>query len=90
MGVVGKVGLFDEGYYPAYYEDTEYERRMGLAGLTVTMGPNVEHDNASTLNTPGSKFGLANGSSYSKNRDLFTSGNHHGFDPYRWRDQAWT
>lgn len=26
------VGLFDEGFYPAYYEDMDYERRLTLAG----------------------------------------------------------
>jgi len=32
MRVVRDVGLFDEGYYPAYFEDTDYERRMFRAG----------------------------------------------------------
>ena len=27
------VGPFDEGFYPAYYEDTDYLYRMGLLGL---------------------------------------------------------
>jgi len=26
------VGLFDEGFYPAYYEDMDFERRLALAG----------------------------------------------------------
>jgi GT2 family glycosyltransferase len=39
MRVVQKVGLFDEGYYPAYFEDTEYERRMGEHGMSLTHGP---------------------------------------------------
>jgi len=89
MGVVGKVGLFDEGYYPAYYEDTEYERRMGQVGLSVVKGPAVNHENASTLNTEGRNFGQSNNLTIRKNRELFASGRQHGFDPYRWRDQAW-
>lgn len=28
-----KVGLFDENFYPAYYEDSDYVRRMELAGI---------------------------------------------------------
>lgn len=28
-----RVGEFDEGFWPAYYEDTDYLYRMGLAGL---------------------------------------------------------
>lgn len=33
---VEKVGYFDENFYPAYYEDTDYYRRMCLAGLEVS------------------------------------------------------
>ena len=90
MGVVRKVGLFDEAYYPAYYEDTEYERRMATFGLAVTTGPSVNHDNASTLKTKNSQFGEANNRTLSSNAQLFASGQPGGFDPYRWRDQAWT
>ena len=28
-----KVGFYDENFYPAYYEDTDYHRRMTLAGI---------------------------------------------------------
>ena len=31
--IVKKVGLFDENYHPAYYEDTDYESRMRRIGL---------------------------------------------------------
>ena len=31
--IVKKVGLFDENYHPAYYEDTDYESRMRRLGL---------------------------------------------------------
>lgn len=30
---VDKVGYFDENFYPAYYEDTDYEHRLDLAGI---------------------------------------------------------
>jgi GT2 family glycosyltransferase len=89
MGVVRTVGLFDEGYYPAYYEDTEYERRMAGLNMPVEMGPEVHHDNSSTLRTPGSRFPTANVKSHKANKDLYGSGRHHGFDPYRWREQSW-
>jgi len=89
MGVVKAVGLFDEGYYPAYYEDTDYERRVGRAGLSCVHGPATHHDNASTLNTPGSGFGNRNGHSFERNKALFEEDRHLGFDPYRWREQAW-
>jgi len=89
MGVVSKVGLFDEGYFPAYFEDTEYERRLERAGLEVLLGPSVGHDNASTLNTPRANFGVRNKLSHAANKALFESGEHGGFDPFRWRAQAW-
>jgi len=90
MGVVQKFGLFDEGYYPAYFEDTDYERRVGRAGSPPLLGPEVHHDNASTLQTPRSDFGGKNKASHAANEALFKSDRHHGFDPYRWRAQAWT
>jgi GT2 family glycosyltransferase len=89
MGVVHKVGLFDEGYYPAYFEDVEYVRRMGRKGLVPVMGPETFHDNSSTLATPGTKFKDRNGSSWESNRSLYDSETFCGFDPYRWRDLGW-
>ena len=65
-----------------------YERRMGEQG--VTHGPAVQHENASTLNTPRRNFGAQNTATYRSNKALFESGKHHGFDPYRWKGQSWT
>ena len=47
---VAQVGLFDEGFYPAYFEDLDYARRLHAAGLPVveTDIP-VHHDNSSTI-----------------------------------------
>jgi len=47
---VRTVGLFDEGFYPAYFEDRDYERRCHAAGIPVveTDIP-VHHDNSSTI-----------------------------------------
>jgi len=89
MGVVEKAGLFDEGYYPAYYEDTEYERRLSQAGIGLTIGPAVGHDNASTLNSPGRNFGRFNTQTQKANQELYKSQKHGGFSPSRWRAQAW-
>jgi len=89
MEVVHKVGLFDEGYYPAYYEDTEYERRLSQCGIGLTNGPSVHHDNASTLNTPSAGFGAKNTVSFNANQQLYKSQEHGGFSPFRWRRQAW-
>ena len=89
MGVVSQVGLFDEGYYPAFYEDKEFERRCADGGVSVDRGPEVDHFNSSTLHTPGAGFEEANSRSFHENRALFNSGRHGGFDPFRWRRQAW-
>jgi hypothetical protein len=32
-GIVEKVGLFDENYFPAYYEDEDFENRARIMGL---------------------------------------------------------
>jgi len=89
MGVVHKVGLFDEGYFPAYYEDKDYERRCKDAGVKIDRGPAVKHENSSTLHTPNRNFATTNKNSFHKNRQLFESGEAGGFDPFRWRNQAW-
>lgn len=89
MGVVSKLGLFDEGYYPAYFEDTDYERRLDRANVEIVRGPHVGHENASTLNTPGAGFGARNAGSHKENAALYREDKHHGFDPFRWRAQAW-
>jgi len=89
MGVVSQVGLFDEGYYPAFYEDKEYERRCAEGGVEVMRGPEVDHFNSSTLHTPGAGFEMRNEHTFAANRTLFNSGERGGFDPMRWRMQAW-
>jgi len=89
MGIVKRFGLFDEGYYPAYFEDVEYERRMKNEGVHLVMGPATDHDNASTLNTPEANFGMKNAHSWDANKTLYQSGQRIGFDPFRWRDLSW-
>lgn len=86
-GVVHRVGLFDEAYYPAYFEDVAYRRAADAAGVEVVHGPAVGHRNSSTLR--GGDFAAANDVSWNANRVLFESGETRGFDPYRWRAQSW-
>jgi len=49
--VVDKVGLFDESFHPAYFEDNDYEWRCSLTDVEVVKSfiP-VAHENSSTLN----------------------------------------
>jgi hypothetical protein len=48
--VVQKVGLFDESFVPAYFEDTDYEARMKFHNVEIERSfiP-VAHDNSSTI-----------------------------------------
>lgn len=45
-----RVGLFDEGFYPAYFEDNDYFYRMRLAGMGWKAIPtDILHYSSSTL-----------------------------------------
>ena len=94
IDVVRKVGLFDENFYPAYFEDNDYQRRLDDAGIAVQYGPEVGHANSSTLQTAGRRFTQANTLSFERNLQYITAKwQHEGptvWDPYRWREQAWT
>lgn len=51
--VVRSVGLFDEYLHPAYFEDTDLERRCEAAGVPVVQsGIPVTHHNSSSLDGP--------------------------------------
>lgn len=48
---IAQVGLFDEcGFYPAYFEDLDMERRVRAAGIPVVQSDvYMHHDNSSTI-----------------------------------------
>jgi GT2 family glycosyltransferase len=47
---VRAVGLFDEGFFPAYFEDTDYQRRAEQAGVPVVkFDVPMTHNNSSTM-----------------------------------------
>ena len=49
--VVDQVGLFDESFHPAYFEDNDYQRRCATYGIPVIQSTiPVHHTNSSTLN----------------------------------------
>ena len=63
--VVKDVGLFDEGFHPAYFEDTDYERRATAVGIgIVRLAGALRHDNSSTL---ASGYAARNAISYGSN-----------------------
>lgn len=68
--VVKKVGLFDEGLHPAYFEDNDMERRVEHAGLAiVNTGIDVHHDNSSTLK---SGYQGLNNATYTDNQRYYS------------------
>ena len=73
--VVERVGLFDEAYYPAYFEDTEFKRRadhlMGF-GVLVYSEAKVFHNNSSTI-CSDSALAVHNHRTYSANSAVYES-----------------
>ncbi len=68
-GMVDKVGLYDENFYPLYFDDNDLERRVDLAGVTKkTLAVKMGHNNSSTLH---SGYQNANSVSYSNNQKLY-------------------
>ena len=69
-GMIDKVGLYDERFYPLYFDDNDLERRIHNAGVPVkTIEAKVHHENSSTLN---SGFAAANSVSYRNNQNLLS------------------
>ena len=71
--VVTVVGLFDEAYYPAYFEDTDYARRaIEMMGSDIVYHTDiaVNHANSSTI---GGGYAQQNQRTYEDNRNLFES-----------------
>lgn len=67
--VVEEVGLYDERFYPLYFDDNDYERRIRNAGLPVRrIDAIVHHENSSTLK---SGYEQKNAVSYRNNNELF-------------------
>ena len=47
---VRRVGLFDESFFPAYFEDNDYQRRAQRAGVGIRrLQVPMIHDNSSTI-----------------------------------------
>ena len=69
---VRTVGLFDEGFYPAYFEDTDWQARARHWGVDVvqTAIP-VHHDNSSTIRED--RYRLANDRTFAANAQHFQS-----------------
>lgn len=68
--VVETVGLYDERFYPLYFDDNDYERRIRNADLPVKrIDAIVHHQNSSTLKGNEQK----NAVSFQNNQKLMTA-----------------
>lgn len=68
-GAILKAGLWDEAFHPIYFDDNDYEWRMGMLGVEFNHIPaKVHHDNSSTLH---SGYQTQNAISYSRNSRLY-------------------
>jgi GT2 family glycosyltransferase len=68
-GMVEKVGLYDERFYPLYFDDNDLERRVDQAQVPKHyIQAKVFHQNSSTLN---SGYQAQNQKSYVANHTLF-------------------
>jgi GT2 family glycosyltransferase len=70
---VARVGLFDEGFFPAYFEDSDMSRRAHHYGVEIVRAdvPMV-HDNSSTLNSD-SHFVNRNSNTFSNNQEHYSN-----------------
>jgi GT2 family glycosyltransferase len=70
---VKRVGLFDEGFFPAYFEDTDYKRRAEQVGVKVVhIDVPMTHDNSSTLRSDP-HFASKNSNTYSNNQTHYSN-----------------
>jgi GT2 family glycosyltransferase len=91
--VVDRVGLFDESFHPAYFEDNDYTRRCERLGVAISNSDiDVDHTNSSTL---AAGFRLLNDHTYKANRSYYKSKvDTDDFSEGRWsvarrRSQSW-
>ncbi len=66
-GAIAKAGLYDERFYPLYFDDNDLERRMEKAGVKANViRAGVNHQNSSSLQNKGKE----NDRTYEANRKL--------------------
>jgi GT2 family glycosyltransferase len=69
--VVERIGLFHEGFHPAYFEDNDFEVRAQRAGITVVPSTAaINHRNSSTL-ASSEKFRDRNAHTFQANLERF-------------------
>ena len=87
--VIEKVGLFDEIFYPAYFEDNDFLRRLDEAGVPVNkISIPIGHDNSSTIRSDP-KLQKLNDKTFSTNHDIYRhKQSRNDFSIYGWKLSA--
>jgi GT2 family glycosyltransferase len=68
-GMIERTGLYDERFYPLYFDDNDLERRANYHNVPINHIPaKVHHDNSSTLQ---SGYTQQNNKTYVNNQRLF-------------------
>ena len=68
---VRRLGLFDEAFFPAYFEDNDYNTRANHHGVTIRkLELSLEHDNSSTLKSDP-VFQALNGDTFASNQAYY-------------------
>jgi GT2 family glycosyltransferase len=66
-GAIAKAGLYDERFYPLYFDDNDLDRRMEKAGVRIQrIAAKVHHENSSSLSGKSQH----NNRTYSANQNL--------------------
>ena len=69
--LIKKVGMMDENFFPAYYEDNDHRYRMKLVGLQWEMFPlSYKHKVSSTLKSR-KEFKVKNKTTFQKNFEYY-------------------
>jgi GT2 family glycosyltransferase len=69
---VRRLGLFDEGFFPAYFEDTDYLRRANELGVPVRkIEMPMMHDNSSTIKSDP-RLQRENSKTFARNQAYFS------------------
>jgi GT2 family glycosyltransferase len=70
---IQRVGLADEAFFPAYFEDNDLKRRAEQAGVTIRkLDMDVAHDNSSTLRS-NPHFIARNSETFANNQQHYSN-----------------
>ena len=82
---VRRLGLFDEAFFPAYFEDNDYNTRANRFGVPIRkLDIPADHDNSSTLKSDP-VFQALNGDTFARNQAYYQAKiKHQNFGPGNW------